>query len=423
MILYNLFRVFLWVMYICFFRRVYYLNPEHIPQNEPLIFISNHSNGFMDPILIAAMQRRPVYFWARATEFPNNLKGWLMYQLHGLPIYRVEEGTENMHKNEATFKTTRELLYGGWNSAFVAPEGNCVVQKKLLPFKKGCARLAFKMMEEKNWSIDVKILPAGVNYTYHDKFRSEVYTQLGKPLSVQDYRETYEKDKELAVSELTQDMRVALRAQMVYVEEGNEVLSEKLLFMVRNNFTRNIFPMYVADPKVCQAEQAVANHITALDKNAKVALEEQIDAYQALLDEEGVKDYAVAGKNKRSFFWVLFGFPFWLLGTISGRIPHIIARNLRNKFVPFVEFSTSFAFTAAFFIWILWGLLAIGISAFFIGWWSLLVPFVMVFFQTYAYHYQDYYKEWKALVDYKKIKNKTVLEKKRAEIACLQLEK
>jgi len=416
MILYNLFRVFLWLMYICFFRRIYYLNAENIPQNEPLIFISNHSNGMLDPILIAAMQRRPVYFWARASEFPKNIKGWLMYKLHGLPIYRVDEGTENMHKNEITFKTTRELIYGGWNSAFVAPEGYCVVQKKLLPFKKGCARLAFKMMEEKDWSIDVKILPAGVNYTYHDKFRSEVYTKLGKPLSVQRYKELYQEDKEGAVTQLTEDMRVALRAQMVYIEEGNEVLTEKLLVLTRNNFTRNIFPIYSGNPEICEAEQAVANHVTGLNEAEKIALEADVDAYQALLDSKGLQDYAVADKNKRSIFWVLIGFPFWLFGTISGRIPHLLARNLRNKFVPFIEFSTSFAFTAAFIVWIVWGLLAIAITAFFIGWWSLFVPLLMVFLQTYAYHYEDYYKEWKALTKYKKTKNKEIFEQKRAAI-------
>lgn len=419
MILYNLFRVFLWLMYICFFRRVYYLNPEHIPQNEPLIFISNHSNGMLDPILIAAMQRRPVYFWARATEFPKNIKGWLMYKLHGLPIYRVDEGTENMHKNERTFKTTRELLYGGWNSAFVAPEGYCVVQKKLLPFKKGCARLAFKMMEEKDWSLDVKILPTGVNYTYHDKFRSEVYIKLGKPLSVQRYKAMYQEDKEEAVTQLTQDMRVALREQMIYVEEGNELLTEKLFVLTRNNFTRKIFPMYSGNPDLCLAEQAVANHVTALDEAKKTALEADVDAYQVLLDRNGIKDYAVAAKNKRSIFWVLIGFPFWLFGTISGRIPHILARNLRNKVVPFIEFTASFAFITALVMWILWGFLAIGISAFFMGCWSLLLPFIMVFLQTYAYHYEDYYKEWKALAKYKKIKDKRMFEQKRAAIDCL----
>lgn len=421
MILYNLFKVSLWVMYVCFYRRVYYLNPEHIPNNEPLIFISNHSNGFMDPILIAAMQKRPVYFWARASEFPDNIKGRLMYRLHGLPIYRVEEGTENMHKNEVTFKKTRELLYSGWDSAFIAPEGNCVLQKKLLPFKKGCARLAFKMMEEKNWGIDVKILPAGVNYTYHDQFRSEVYTNLGAPISVQSYKELYNQDKETAIAQLTQDMRVALRQQMVYIEEGNEQLTEKLLVLVRNNFKRNIFPLYSSDPAICKAEQKIANYVNDLDEEEKQALEQQIDAYHKNLVDKGATDYAVAKKNKRSIFWLILGLPFWLLGTLFGRIPHILARNLRNKFVPFAEFSTSFAFTAAFFVWIVWSILAVVIGAFFLGWWTLFLPFIMIFLQTYAYHYADYYKEWKNLFSYRGVKDKHQLEKERAAIQCLNV--
>lgn len=374
----------------------------------------------MDPILIAAMQRRPVYFWARASEFPDNFKGWLMYQLHGLPIYRVEEGTENMHKNEVTFKKTRALIAGGWNSVFIAPEGNCVLQKKLLPFKKGCARLAFKMMEESNWKVDVKILPAGVNYTYHDLFRSEVYTNLGKPLSVLSYKNAYEQNKETAIAKLTQDMRVALRAQMIYIEEGNEALTEKLLVLVRNNFKRGIFPLYRADAGLCEAEQRVANHITELDEIEKETLEEQVDAYLQQLKNEKASDYAVANKNRRSIFGLIIGLPFWGIGTLVGRIPHVLARNLRNKFVPFPEFSTSFAFTAAFIIWILWGLLSIMIGAFFIGWWTLLLPFVMVFFQTYAYHYEDYYKEWKMLTQYKSVKNKQALEIARSKIACIQ---
>jgi glycerol-3-phosphate O-acyltransferase/dihydroxyacetone phosphate acyltransferase len=419
--IYNLFRGFLWIMYVCFFRRVYYLNSERIPKKEPLIFISNHSNGMLDPILIAAMQRRPVYFWARATEFPNNPKGWLMRKLHGLPIYRKEEGVENMHKNEATFKLTRELLYKGWNSAFIAPEGNCNVQKRLIPLKKGCARLAFKMMEEQDWELDVKILPAGVNYTCHDKFRSEVYTKLGKPISVLEYRGLYEKDTVEAVNKLTEDMRVALRAQMIYVEKEDEQLVEKLLFLVRHNFERKIMPLYLSTETLFQAEQKVANYVNVLDQSAKEALESQVDNYNTLLEEKVADDYAVAKKNTRSFFLLILGFPFWLLGTILGRIPHLAAQKLKRKLVRYREFSASFAFTAAFVVWVLWGFLFMVVGAFFIGWWALLLPITMVLLQTQAYHYQDYFTEWSMLMRYKKIskEDKAALTKQRKGIECL----
>ncbi len=244
MFLYNLFRVFLWLLYICFFRRVYCLNFKQIPKKEPLIFISNHSNGFLDPVLIAAMQSRPVYFWIRAIEFSGGFKSWLLYKLHGLPIYRLQDGRKKMHKNRDSLKKTRELLYKNRNSVFIAPEGGCIVQKKMNPFKLGCAQLAFKMMEENNWEIDVKIQPTGVNYTYHEKFRSEVFVCIGEVISVLDYKESYLKDRPGTVRKLTQDMFSQLRDQMVYVEKGNEELVENLLCLVRNNYSRAIFPLY-----------------------------------------------------------------------------------------------------------------------------------------------------------------------------------
>lgn len=416
MFLYNLFRVFLWIMYVCFYRRVYFLNPERIPQKDPLIFISNHSNGFLDPILIAALHLRPVYFWARASEMPNNAKGWLFRQLHGLPIHREQEGKEHMHRNEETFQKTRNLLYSNRNSAFIAPEGNCRAEKRLRPFKTGAARLAFKMMEEKNWSIEVKILPSGVNYTYHDKFRSEVYIKLGEPISVQSYKEAYLKDSVAAVNQLTEDMWQAQRNQMIHIETEDDELVEKLLVLARNGFTRGIFPLYSKQDFFFESERKIADYVYSLDIGAKKDLEAQVDAYNALLKEKGVDDYAVAASNQRSLFWVILGFPFGVAGTISGRIPHIIARNLRDKTTPPREFSASFAFTAAFFVWILWSLIFVIAGAFFIGWWAVLLPFVMVFTQTYAYHYEDYYREWKALQNYKKVKNKEFYTIKRGAI-------
>ena len=104
---------------------------------------------------------------------------------------------------------------------------------------------------------------------------------------------------------------------------------------------------------------------------------------------------------------LLLGFPFWFLGTFSGWLPHFIASKLRNKLVPFPAFSTSFAFTAAFFVWITWAIIMVSIGAFIIGWWALLWPAIMVLFQTFAYHYTNYAKEWGALFRFNKKKKAT----------------
>ncbi len=391
--LYYLFRFFLWIMFVCFYRRVYYLHAAHIPaKGSSVIFVSNHSNGFMDPILIAAMQPRPVYFWVGAGEIPGNFVGKLMAKLHSIPIYRAKEG--NMHKNKETFRVTKNYLYTGWASMWIAPEGRCNVQKRLEPIKKGTARLAFEMMEEKNWDLDLQILPTGVNYTNHVQFRSEVYVNLGKPLHVIAYKAQYLENKEAAIAQLTADIEAGIRARMVYIEAENVEATEAFLPFLRNNFKRPLWPLYSPDPHLCVGEQRLASTIGAAEELEVATWQAQLRDYKAALLQNRVTDFGVAKKNKRSLLWLLLGFPFWLLGTLSGWLPHRLAATLRNKLVPFPAFSTSFAFTAAFFVWIVWSIISVSIGAFIVGWWALLWPFMMVALQTFAYHYSDYAREW-----------------------------
>ncbi|MGH1335462.1 MAG: 1-acyl-sn-glycerol-3-phosphate acyltransferase [Aureispira sp.] len=419
--LYYLFRFFLWIMFVCFYRRVYYLNSKHIPRKgTSVIFVSNHSNGFMDPILVAALQSRPVYFWVGAGEIPGNFIGKLMDKLHSIPIYRAKEGRDKMHKNKETFRITKDYLYTGWSSMWIAPEGRCNVQKRLEPIKKGTARLAFEMMEEKDWALDLQILPTGVNYTNHVQFRSEVYVDLGEPLKVSDYKEQFLENKETAIAQLTQDIEQGIRQKMVYIEEENTALTEAFLPLVRHNFKRPLWPLYSTDRHLCSGEQQVAKQIEQAEASEKTTWATQLNAYEAALLEEGVSDFAVAHKNKRSLLVLLLGFPFWLLGTLSGWIPHFIASKLRNKFVPFPAFSTSFAFTAAFFVWILWAIIMTSAGAFIVGWWSLLWPTIMVLLQTFAYHYTDYAKEWGALFRFNK-KKKTIKEALQTQRRALPL--
>lgn len=372
----------------------------------------------MDPILIAAMQPRPVYFWVAAGEIPGNFVGKIMTTLHSIPIYRAKEGRDQMHKNQETFRVTKDYLYTGWSSMWIAPEGRCNVQKRLEPIKKGTARLAFEMMEEKNWALDLQILPTGVNYTNHVQFRSEVYVNLGEPLKISSYKEQYLANKEAAIAQLTKDIEQGMKERMVYIEEEDVELTEDFLPLLRHNFKNPLWPLYSTDPHLCQGEQQLATAIRTAEELEKASWAAQLRDYKAALLKEQVADFAVAQKNTRSLFWVLLGFPFWLVGTLSGWIPHQVASKLRNKLVPFPAFSTSFAFVAAFFMWILWSIIMTIIGVFIVGWWALLWPPIMILLQTFAYHYADYTREWVALFQFNKkpAATKEALQTKRKQL-------
>lgn len=391
---YRLFQFFFWILNAAFYRRVYYLGKDNIPpRGTATILASNHSNGFMDPVLMSDYQPRPVYFWVAASEIPGNIVGTAMRVLHSIPIYRAKEG--NMERNKETFRITKQHLHTGWKAMFIAPEGRCVVQKRLLPLKKGCVRLAFELLEENNWGQPVAIVPTGLNYTYHTGFRSDVYVVFGMPIMINDYQAAYLDDKEVAIATVTKALHEGIQNQMVYLEPEDEALSERLLPLLRNGFQRKAWPILSKDEQYFRAEQALAQRVGCSTADEKAACEAALDQYKQVLATHEVADVGVVGA-KRSLIWVLLGMPFWLLGTLAGCVPHEIARRLRNKLVPFPEFSTSFAMTMGLAMWLVWSILLVSITTFWLGWWALLLPVVLVGLQIYAYHYQDYYHEWRA---------------------------
>ncbi|NIP82508.1 MAG: 1-acyl-sn-glycerol-3-phosphate acyltransferase, partial [Gemmatimonadetes bacterium] len=62
---------------------------EHIPDSGPFLLIANHQS-YLDPILIQAVVRRPMYTMAKSTEFSNRLIGALLKRLKSFPVRRFE---------------------------------------------------------------------------------------------------------------------------------------------------------------------------------------------------------------------------------------------------------------------------------------------------------------------------------------------
>ena len=60
---------------------------EHVPQDGPVIFVSNH-RSFIDPFIVGLCSRRPVYYVAKEELFHNRLLGWFISSLGAFPVRR-----------------------------------------------------------------------------------------------------------------------------------------------------------------------------------------------------------------------------------------------------------------------------------------------------------------------------------------------
>ncbi len=113
---------------------------EHIPKDGPLIFAANH-RSFLDPFVIGAMRRRPIYFVAKKELFTNpgllgRLQSWFISSLGAFPIDRGSGDSDSMD-------TARCILERG-DAVMIFPEGTRVRPGPLGHPRRGVGRLALE---------------------------------------------------------------------------------------------------------------------------------------------------------------------------------------------------------------------------------------------------------------------------------------
>ena len=151
----------------------------------PVIFVSNHQNAFLDAVLISCSSSREPWFLTRANVFSSKLVKKILTVLQMSPVYRFRDGFSTLRKNDEVIDNCVELL-SNQNSILIFGEGNHNGQWFLRPLQKGFARIAIAAEERNDWKLGLTIVPVGVQYESHTKFRSRVLVTFGNPISVRE---------------------------------------------------------------------------------------------------------------------------------------------------------------------------------------------------------------------------------------------
>src|SRR3989344_7060883 len=108
-ILYTFLRPFVYVSLNVYYR-IDLKGLENIPVNKPFILAPNHSNGFVDPVILPVYLRPKVRFFARGDVFKGKVAKWILNQMNASPMYRMQEGFSEIKKNDKSFEECRTLL-------------------------------------------------------------------------------------------------------------------------------------------------------------------------------------------------------------------------------------------------------------------------------------------------------------------------
>lgn len=164
---------------------ILHVGKENIPEDGAIIFAPNHTNTLMDALVVLAMDDKPKVFVARADIFKNPKLAKIFTFLKIMPIMRQRDGFRAVKKNQETIDKAVDVLKDKIPFC-IFPEGTHLAKFSSLPLSKGIFKIAFQTHEQMP-QVPLYIVPVGLRYGNHFRYRSSVRMQFGKPINVGEY--------------------------------------------------------------------------------------------------------------------------------------------------------------------------------------------------------------------------------------------
>ena len=322
-----LYRLVKWIIQLTlnsYFRRIMVKGYENVPIKEPIIFVANHPSAFMDPMVVAAFIKRPLHFMAAAEFFGKGLKS-KMYSnyLNMIPVYRPSTLPNETHNNEVIFRKCYELL-GASGALLVFPEGNSITEKRIRKLKTGVARMALGARENALDKVEVNVIPVGLNYNNPHRFRSDLFINIGKPLSTKGF--SFDKSE---VVRFTQEIEDRLKETTLHVQkEEFDSIVKKVELILRQQFqVERSTPSQKENEFVVQKKVIESLQKISVNEPQRIAkLELKLDEYLTKLRKLGISDQSIAKLSilmtTGELVRLIVTLPFFLIGFLVNAMPY-----------------------------------------------------------------------------------------------------
>jgi 1-acyl-sn-glycerol-3-phosphate acyltransferase len=235
---------------------------EKLPTDKPLIFAPNHQNALMDALAVLTIKTWQPIFLARADIFEKKLINKILTFIKILPVYRMRDGYENLHKNDEIFNKTIDVIKNG-NGLVILPEGNHGDKKRLRPLKKGVARIALQAEEACNGELNIMIVPVGLDYTNYIRIGSELHIRFGTPIGIKPYIRTYHENPAKAYNLLIKNLESGMRNEMIDIDDEKyyTVYNTILNIFTQEFIAKNQLPN--THPSIVDTEKHIIGKINA----------------------------------------------------------------------------------------------------------------------------------------------------------------
>jgi 1-acyl-sn-glycerol-3-phosphate acyltransferase len=339
-----------------FYRKVIVLGRENINPEHHLIFAPNHQNALMDALAVLFTHKGQMVFLARADIFKKKIVAAILYFLKILPVYRIRDGFSSLKGNDEIFTKTIDVLKSK-SGLVILPEGDHAGFRRLRQLKKGICRVAFQSDEATGFTLNIKLIPVGVEYSNYSRFRQVLTVVYGKPIEVSEFYELYKVSPERALNELRSKLSSEMKNNMVHIEseEDYEAIDE-LRSLINGKYSDDIkSPKFFRDRDLIDkinllriSNQAVYEKICNLSLKVKESAKNLNINYRLLEKKKHPLGWLIVGLTA-----LLITFPLFLYGNIFNltflEIPNLQIKKIRDpQFHSSIRYGLSLALAFIF---------------------------------------------------------------------------
>lgn len=188
---------------------------ERLPKG-PVLFVANHQDSLLDPVLVGTVARRRVRFLAKATLFDVPVLGRLLRGMGMIPAYRAQDDASQMRRNLEILDRAAEALASG-DSVGIFPEGKSHDLPRIEQIKSGTARIAIKAAELAKEGVTPMLVPVGLNFERKESFRTALWIQVGEPLNPAEFVRAHPHEKQ-AQRALTHEIETRLKRVAMHLD-------------------------------------------------------------------------------------------------------------------------------------------------------------------------------------------------------------
>jgi 1-acyl-sn-glycerol-3-phosphate acyltransferase len=293
---------------------------EHIPLEGAVVFVGNHPNSLIDPLVAIASSTRHIHFAAKDVLFESRLLRVFLDAMGAVPIRRRMDHPDGGLDNSSAFQALYEVLESE-GAVGIFPEGVSHNAAHLLRLKTGAARIALGARVQ-NPGLKLSIIPIGLNYTHPRQFRSRVLVQFGEPLEVdQIWSERFSANPKDTAIALTETIQNRLEALTINAKDWRTL---RLLDGVRRLYQPPRIPLEARIELARRFNRAYAEHKDDPDVQH---LLERVARYQERLEDIEFTDDELRREPSfrrlaRSFILRCIWFFFWLPLAAPGFVVH-----------------------------------------------------------------------------------------------------